>query len=252
MSTNGPRRIDRHTAEQLLRGTPVAGRADGAAAVADLLAAAAAPAREDELAGEPAALAAFRSARPGPVPQPRRRSVIKSALVTSLTFKIAGLTAALLTSGGVLAAALTGHLAPHAGPGPAVAPSTSSHATASTHPATAATAGTTGAAGSGQDGRASRPAPTPDLIGLCHAYTARGGAPDNPAFTALVTAAGGRAKVSAYCMALLNGAPGRPPTTVAPPRHTGSAHPSNGSAHPTPPPTHHPTHAGGGSGHSGH
>ncbi|HEX5118193.1 MAG TPA: hypothetical protein VFW65_23670 [Pseudonocardiaceae bacterium] len=247
MSTNGPRRIDRHTAEQLLRGTPVDGHADGAAAVADLLAAAAAPAREDELAGQPAALAAFRSARLGPVPQPRRRSVIKSALVTSLTFKVAGLTAALLTSGGVLAAALTGHLAPHSGPGPTVASTTSSHATASTHPATA---GTTGAAGSGQDGRANRPAPTPSLIGLCHAYTARGGAPDNPAFTALVTAAGGRAKVSAYCAAVLNRAPGKPPTMGAPPRHTGSADPRNGSAHPTP--TAHPTHAGGGSGHSGH
>lgn len=235
MSANRPRRIDRRTAELLLRGTPVDRRGDGTDAVADLLAAAAAPVREGELAGQPAALAAFRSARLGPVPQPRRRSVIKSALAMSVASKIAALAVALVASGGVIATAVTGHLVPHAGHGPAVVPATSSHGAAPDRPHTA---GTTDPAGPGRTGQASHPNPAPNLNGLCRAYAAHGDAQDNPAFTALSTAAGGQANVATYCASLLPQPPGKPPT----PGHSGTAHPTPArgkSGHPD-----HPTHPG--------
>ncbi|HEX3588155.1 MAG TPA: hypothetical protein VHV74_00890 [Pseudonocardiaceae bacterium] len=249
MSTNRPRRIDRRTAEQLLRGTPVDRLGDGTDAVADLLAAAAAPVREDELAGQPAALAAFRSARLGPVPQPRRRSVIKSALAMSLTSKIAALAAALVASGGVMAAAVTGHLAPHSSPGPTVAPATSSHGTAPHRPDTA---GPTDPAGPSRNGQASHAAPAPDLVGLCHAYAARGGAPDNPAFTVLFTAAHGQANVATYCASLRHQPPGKPSTPVAHRGHNSTAHPGSASAHPAPHATAHPTPASGKGSHPSH
>ncbi|MFE9425502.1 hypothetical protein ACFYNO_21330 [Kitasatospora sp. NPDC006697] len=66
MSTNRSRRIDRDTAEQLLGGDAV-GAPGGTGALSRLLDAAAAPAAEHELAGEEAAVAAFReAARLGP------------------------------------------------------------------------------------------------------------------------------------------------------------------------------------------
>ena len=61
MSTNRSRRIDRDVAEQLLSGA-ADGRQAGPGALSDLLAAAAAPGTARELAGEEAAVAAFREA----------------------------------------------------------------------------------------------------------------------------------------------------------------------------------------------
>ncbi|WP_035841061.1 hypothetical protein [Kitasatospora azatica] len=61
MSTNRSRRIDRAAAEHLLSGHAVDAQG-GQGALADLLAAAAAPATEAELAGEEAAMTAFREA----------------------------------------------------------------------------------------------------------------------------------------------------------------------------------------------
>ncbi len=50
-------------------------------------------------------------------------------------------------------------------------------------------------------------APEPSLVGLCHAFPAvansHGRALDNPAFTTLITAAGGADNVAAYCQVLL-------------------------------------------------
>jgi hypothetical protein len=50
--------------------------------------------------------------------------------------------------------------------------------------------------------------PSPSLVGLCHAVNAgnkddHGKALENPAFTALITAAGGKEKVDAFCVKLL-------------------------------------------------
>ena len=236
MSTSRPRRISRRTAEQLLRGARAGQRGVGPDAMADLLAAAAAPARADELAGRPAALAAFRSAQLGPVPQLRRRSVIKSALATSLTAKIAAVAVVAVSCGGIATAAVTGYLPAH--PGPASTPAPAGHTTETPgRPSTVGSGpvvGVTSAAerGSGDRGHA---APAPDLVGLCHAYTAgAGGGLRSPAFAVLVDTAGGEAKVSAYCATLLRGQKGKPPSKGAPGTgHGGAQHPGANPSHAT-------------------
>src|SRR6185312_16369620 len=68
-------------------------------------------------------------------------------------------------------------------------------------------------------------APSPSLVGLCHAYTAgnkseHGKALDNPAFTILITTAGGKDKVDGYCQALL--ASSASGTDTAPPGKSGA------------------------------
>ncbi|WP_328955566.1 hypothetical protein [Kitasatospora purpeofusca] len=139
MSTNRPRRIDRDTAEQLLAGAvggPSAGPGasltgpDGSTGrtgssrseagpgdrVARVLAAAAAPATGGELAGEEAALAAFREARlasaavpaaPAPV---RRRSMATATLTRAFSTKAAAVVLGATALGGVAVAAGTGNL----------------------------------------------------------------------------------------------------------------------------------------------
>jgi hypothetical protein len=69
MSAQRPRRLERRgtAVENLLREARIDGHA-GTEALAAILAAAAAPGRESELAGEGAALAAFRELRDGPAP----------------------------------------------------------------------------------------------------------------------------------------------------------------------------------------
>lgn len=243
MSTSRPRRVSRRTAEQLLRGARAGQRGAGGDAVADLLAAAAAPGREDELARQPAALAAFRSARLSPVPQRRRRSVIKSVLATSLTAKIAAVAVVAVSFGGVATAAVTGYLPVHPGPAtnaPPAASTTTGTPTRSSPVSAAPVVTTTSAAAPSGDGHAS---PAPDLVGLCHAYTAGAGNGNAlpPAFTDLADVAGGRAKVAAYCASLLRGQHSTPPSHGAPATQHGS------TPHPTP-----PSHPHGASGTRGH
>ena len=81
-------------------------------------------------------------------------------------------------------------------------------------------------------------APAPSMTGLCRAYTAQvdkspGKALDNPAFGALVTAAGGAANVPAYCADVVadkpHGKPSDLPTTS--PGNTGDP-PGSGPATP--------------------
>ena len=113
MSTHeGSSRIDRETAERLVRGGPDAWRT-GHHRLAGLLAAAAAPARPGELAGREAALDAFRAATHDLVPQPRRGQMIKTWIAKILTVKVAAICVATAGVGGVGMAATTGHL-----PGP--------------------------------------------------------------------------------------------------------------------------------------
>ncbi|KOV12274.1 hypothetical protein ADK60_31545, partial [Streptomyces sp. XY431] len=129
MSTNRSRRIDRDTAERLLAGA-VGGPSDGQDAsltgpdgstgrtgVARVLAAAAAPVTQDELAGEEAALAAFREARLAPVPAVpttpapvRRRSMATAALTRAFSTKAAAVVLGATALGGVAVAAGTGNL----------------------------------------------------------------------------------------------------------------------------------------------
>jgi hypothetical protein len=215
MSTDRPR-IDRDTAEQLLR----RGSTDAADPLAILLAAAAAPARPDELVGEQAVLAAFRAAHLGPVPQPRRRSMIQTAIAKLLTLKVAGAALAVAATGGVAVAATTGNL-----PGTAAERPAGVHATAK--PSDKA---------DNEHGNAS---PSPSLVGLCHAYKAGAGdnpgkALENPAFGALISAAGGEDKVADFCTTVLASAkPDKGGSTARP--TTANEHSSKAPTDRTPP-----------------
>ncbi|WP_441245368.1 hypothetical protein [Kitasatospora sp. McL0602] len=197
MSTNRSRRIDRVAAEQLLGGGKV-GSSDGPAAIADnaalaglLAAAAAAPAAgPDELPGEARALAAYRSARREPTPEPRRRTMAKTA--TGRAFSAKALLAALAITalGGVAVAAvkLPAVLSSPGANAPVAAPTAPGRTTASGPGAGRApgTGGGSGSAGShsGLDNRTATPGTVgrPSDGGQAHpsAGPDRSGSPDTP------------------------------------------------------------------------
>jgi hypothetical protein len=90
--------------------------------------------------------------------------------------------------------------------------------------------------------------PSPSLKGLCTAFQAgatdnKGNAIHNPAFQALVTAAGGTSKLTAYCTKLIGPAHTHP--SGKPSSHPSgkpSSHPSGKpSSHPSGKPSSHPT-----------
>lgn len=238
MRVNRRRRLNRNAAEQLLRGGS-AGRPLGQPAdhdaLASLLVAAAAPAHDSELAGEAEAVMAFRNALADSAHQQRRPSMsVTKLLAAKAVLAALGVTVA---GGGVALAAATGHL-PSSLTGSSAASSTAASATATPS--------------MNQNNSTSHPtaSPSPSLRGLCQAYTAgvansNGKALDNPAFSVLITKAGGKDKVSAFCTSLLATSPGNKPTSHA----TGkpSSHPTqaNNTSHPTSKPattpTSHPT-----------
>jgi hypothetical protein len=193
-----PARLDAAAAERLLAGEDV-----GFDRLTELLAAASAPARPRELAGEEAAMASFRYREFGPVEGPRRSSA-RTPWARLVSVKVA-VVAVALTTAGVALAASTGVL-----PAPwEVEPSTAAPSLVSSH---------TDRPGGGRTTTRSTPppSPAPSLVGLCRAYRAGvasnpGKALDNPAFGALIAAAGGRDRVERYCDDLLDEAPG-PPT----------------------------------------
>ncbi len=192
MSIQGTPRLDRDTAERLVAGY-------GAGPVAVVLRAAAAPAHADELAGEPAAVAAFREAAVAPAPH---RSVFRRSVAKALTIK-AVLAVAVAGSTGVVLAASEGAL-------PVPWSTTPSDVPGST-PAPNAPASRAG------DHRQPPAAPDPAVVGLCEAYTS--GADDNldsPAFRALVEAAGGKGEVAGYCDVVESTAPGAAGASGAP------------------------------------
>lgn len=103
-------RLGRRAAEQLLDG----GTGDqhaGRTPLASVLAAAAAPSRTAEQAGEDAAVTAFCAEHLVPVDQSRRGQMIKSPLVKLLTIKV-GAAALAVSAGGVALAAGTGAFTP--------------------------------------------------------------------------------------------------------------------------------------------
>ncbi len=232
--------LTRRSAAQLLDGSP----GDGTHGVAQLLSAARAASHQTELAGESTALAMFRAATLAPTPVPRRPPMIKTTIAKLLAAKLLTASAVAAAAGGVALAAVTGALPnplgqthSSAAPAPAhtssqsvpTAPDRSSDQ--ATEPASTSTTG------------AARPSatPTPSLMGLCRAYQAgatrnSGNALNSPAFTALVTAAGGVQKLDSYCTTLI-GAPATHPTG-APATHPSGA-PATHPTHPTPPT--HPT-----------
>ena len=232
MTTNR-RSWDKDIAEHVLRDAP-AGRLHARDPLSQLLQAAAAPASADELAFEHEAIAAFHlSAQRSVTSLPRRRSKMKSALAKVLTLKAIAVLAA-VSAGGVALAASTGVM-----PNPLerFLPG----APGSAHPTPPATTGP------GSHGTTS-----PSVIGLCRAFVAgvgvdRGSALEDPAFSVLITTAGGKDKVDGYCTEVLASpeAGGDPPhSTGEPTAHpTGepSTHPSGPPTHPTGAPSTHPT-----------
>ncbi|MFG3226550.1 hypothetical protein ACGF07_17425 [Kitasatospora sp. NPDC048194] len=243
MSTNRSRRIDRDTAEQLLSGAvggPSAGQdasltgPDGPGHVARVLAAAAAPASAAELAGEEAALAAFRKASlaPDPVVTPvRRRSMATAALARAFSTKAAAAVLGATALCGVAVAAGTGNLPSPLGGGPSEpqrpptvpggssgsSPGAPHSGAAGTRPAapfeSARPSGTAsggpqtaapGTTGTGEHG--ARPSLPPALVPLCQGFTDRTDKGEHPRqlaadplFAPLVAAAGGADGVAGYC-----------------------------------------------------
>ena len=194
-------RIDRATAERILGGNPVDPQA-GPDALVRLLAAAAAPAAEPgtlaeggEIAGEEAAVAAFLRAHLDPPAQPRRDSMIKTALAKVLTMKIAAAALAAVTAGGVWVATETSALRTLAGGGAPSASPAGTRASAVPTPVSPAERAAYGIA---------------SLAGVCEAYLAESKHPSVPhakisrEFGALIAATGGtEAKAGAYCRDLL-------------------------------------------------
>ncbi|MFE3499683.1 hypothetical protein [Kitasatospora sp. NPDC059160] len=253
MSTNRSRRIDRDAAEHLLGGAvggPSAGQdasltgPDGPGQLARVLAAAAAPATAAELAGEEAALAAFRQASltPDPVVTPlRRRSMATAALARAFSTKAAAAVLGATALCGVAVAAGTGNLPSALGGGP----SEPEHAVAAPGGPSGSPHGTSTGTGSGSaspggptrpsigapvdphrtvpsdpgspDGPTAgehpgHPAPPAALVPLCQRFADRTGKGERPGklagdplFAPLVAAAGGADEVQDYC----EGAPGQ-------------------------------------------
>jgi hypothetical protein len=200
--------VDDDTIDRLLAGRlDPADAPPGYAAVARLLAAATAPAGRDELAGERAAVVEFLAVAHAHPPTP---PVLRRAGMPSKLFRIkaaAAVIAAVLSLGGVAAAA-TGILpaAVQRMAGNAPADSGAASATGQEHAATGSAAAST-AAGSTTD--KDHAATGPDASGaardgLCQAWLAgqgddHGRREDSTAFKALAQAAGGADKVAAYC-----------------------------------------------------
>lgn len=257
-----PRKINRAAAERLLNGEPADPRLPRDP-LAVLLAYAAAPAQEGELAGEEAAVAAFRGATPAGAltstmalptagraysanragsarplaaapdaaeqERPRQFRPARKALRHPMEVAVlAALTAT--AAGGIALAAGT------AGPFRAPPDRGSAEATA-----TLSNPAGTGKPGAGRTG--SPASPHPSTVGLCQAYTAGAGSAqgkmlDNPAFSSLIEAAGGKEKVAGYCARVLADRPGKHkgkgrdkgkgrPSAKPTPTH---ADPSNGNA----------------------
>lgn len=128
--------------------------------------------------------------------------MIKTALATLLTAKVAAPAAAAATVGGITLASATGAL-PLPGDSPAEPP-------VNPAPTSSVSAPTTTPGGKADT-------PSPSLIGLCQAYTSgadneHGKASESPAFEVLITEAGGEDNVAAYCGDVLAERPGKPST----------------------------------------
>lgn len=251
MTTHQARPLSRADAEKVLTGT-----ASPPAELAHIIAAARGLADSDELAGEAAAMIRFQAARLEPAaahaPTVRKRTSDK---LLAAKLGIAAALAAAATGGVALAAAAHTQTEPAHDARPASTPvaapshdgtstpkATTTTAPAPSHAATASAPPPAPAGGAGSHPSASRPsaAPSPALRGLCIAYFAMGRSDgkviDTPAFRALVTAAGGKGKVTAYCQTLLRVGPN--PTGPArshpvgppifPPREAPSGHRRSG------------------------
>ncbi|MEV1111992.1 hypothetical protein AB0I95_25605 [Micromonospora sp. NPDC049751] len=208
----------------------------GAEPLARLLAAAAGPARPAELAGEEAALAAFRAARAVPAPAVARRPR-RLRLRTGAVAWIGALAAT--ATAGVAFAAAGLEKAPEPPPAPSSAPPTAS-AQVSTGPVAPS-----GSTPPGRPSLSVSPSvgttPGGQLHGLCQAWRSkkpeqREKALRTPAFERLVTAAGGVGAVEEYCQRLVPEAkPSPSPLSPSPSAPPPPSPPAEQSARATPP-----------------
>ncbi|MEW2431838.1 hypothetical protein AB0877_27835 [Micromonospora sp. NPDC047644] len=210
--------------------------------VAALLAAAAGPVRPSELAGEDAAVAAFRAARVNPAPavpqRPRRRRMTTGAVAWI------GAVAATATAGAAFAA-VTRERPPDPVPPAPSRPSPTPHQSASRSagPDPSVGPGVPPPPGAPPSVTATPPAgPTAaaHVHGLCRAWRAkkpeqREKALRTPGFEKLVTAAGGHAEVEAYCQRLVPETKPSEPAKATPSESPKSKPPSSGKAPPSPP-----------------
>jgi hypothetical protein len=252
-----PPAADQDALERLLDGRLDPGSAPaGYGGLARLLAAAAASAAPEELAGEQLVMAEFAAVlRSRPATLIPRRTAVPSKV---FTMKAAAAALVAVLSIGGIAAAATGLLPGQASPAADQAPATTGADAAAHGLGKAAAANMGGMAQAGStDGQGRESAVGPDATGaaragLCRAWQAgkaagSGSRADAVAFQALVAAAGGADKVAGYCKDVAAGAgtngQGRasppsvsaPPTTVSPP---GSGPPaSTGSGGQGGPPT---------------
>jgi hypothetical protein len=187
-------------------------------ALAQLVAAARAPAQPSELAGEDAVAAAFREARTAAAPRRTPRTVARV-----LAVKIAA-GAAVLAAGGYAVAAATGAVpSPRFGPDrlpvpaatmPATDTSPTGGPTTPTGTATEPPAATATEPHAGTPGPGGRPAES--YAGLCRAYleappAAAARLLDTPAMRDVVAAAGGKQRVHEFCTSAA--APSHRPST---------------------------------------
>lgn len=183
--------------------------------------------------------------------------MLKSLAGKVLAAKVLAITASTAAVGGVAYAASTGDLPsplPHSSHGAATARTHVPTAVPAEPSATAtksavASKGASATHGASPALKHPSASPSPSLVGLCRAWLARpdnpGKADENPAFTYLVNAAGGKSSVTSWCTKLLaskdNPAPSSKPST--PPGQTEKSHHPTGkpTSHPTSKPTSHPT-----------
>lgn len=211
MRTSTHRRLSITTGEHLLDGAP------GSTPLHRLLAAAAGPATADELSGAAAAHAVFVTAdRSRPLPDESPRSDPMSTLILSKLLAAKALVAIVLVGGATgvgLAATATdeptdqrpataSERAVPGGPADATAADADveADALAADHAPAAVAEPEDGAA----PARRATPAPDPSLRGLCRAWAAGatdnpGRAAENPAFSALIAAAGSADAVPSFC-----------------------------------------------------
>ncbi|MER5334887.1 hypothetical protein [Micromonospora sp. NPDC002717] len=206
--------MDQETVDRLLGG-PVVDPRDAPQPVASLLTAVRAAPRAAELAGEDAAVRAYRLARAGtPVGSPERSRRGRALAGFGVRAALAGV--ALAVTGGVAFAAAGGTL-----PGPlrGPAPTTATPAPPAPPPAVSPTAGPGRPSAPPTTGEG-RPDPSASVAELCRAYRTDGDGPGRalakPAFDDLVRAAGGRGKVAGYCDRLLPGESAGPGSSGTP------------------------------------
>jgi hypothetical protein len=247
MGTSGIRRIGSREAEQLLTADSDASAYPG---LSQLLAAATAPPRPDELTGLNPAVAAFEAAgRQDPPSLPA--AGVRRVFARSVAVKAATGIAVVLFGGTALAAEtgnLPGRSQQHAhdlfsalGVPP---PSAGAISAAPTTPAAVPVPVPVPTPSSGA--RTATPGPTsPATVGLCRSWLARQKNPKNKpingaALRKLAAAAGGEQHIAAFCTALLGDGPAPTATTQGPGTAAPTpSHPGNGKGHSKPTPNPH-------------